>query len=140
MARKMLPVRRCLVISDNGDGEGIGDFLKAAGLTTIPAGSGREGMEAIGHFRPELTILFFHPGKEGGVLVLRALQALCQNHPSPAAIIISSDTQAVESLLGKGSSCRKGIKILPGAASAYFAPVPEADLKEAMSALHVLRV
>lgn len=96
-----LPEQSCLVISGNGDGEKLEKILLEMGITPVPSGNGREGVAALERYKPKLIILFFHPEDGEDTLVFRAVQALCQQEPALAAVVISADVRAVERLLGE---------------------------------------
>ena len=93
--------KRCLIISQNGDGENLQNILAELGLTSFTSGTGWEGVNAIYHYNPGVIILFFHAGNEEDTIPLRAVQALCRGRRSlSVAMVISSNAQVAKRLLG----------------------------------------
>ncbi|KKS34403.1 MAG: hypothetical protein UU95_C0013G0006 [Parcubacteria group bacterium GW2011_GWC2_42_12] len=94
---------QCLVISHNGDGDQLPAMLIELGLIPVTSGTGREGVEAIEHYKPDVMILLYHSGSSQDVVALRAIQVLCrQAQSSPLAVVISDKGQipVVRNLLG----------------------------------------
>lgn len=101
----------CLVVSHNGDGESLMGVLRDMGFSPVPSGTGREGVAAIGHYQPEVVIVFVRPKEpDDDVMVLRAIQDFRQKRSFKGAVVIGTNPQAVQtvkSLLRPPDGCRR---------------------------------